>query len=190
MRVQLRLAPLVLLGSALVGSALQAPAQTGEPPAAGTPGQALAFSLTIVRHDLVPAADAMPAEKYDFRPAAGEFKGVRSFAQQVKHVAAVNYALGSMVAGEKPPVEGGENGPDSVKTKAEILEYLNGSFAYLEKALASVNQKNELDLVNSPFGAKTTRLSLASFAVAHPLDHYGQMVEYLRMNRIVPPASR
>jgi uncharacterized damage-inducible protein DinB len=165
-------------------------AQMTAPPPAKTPGDALEFSLQIVEHDFVPAADAMPADKYDFAPTNGEFKGVRTFAQQVKHVATANYMFASMITGEKPPAEaGGENGPDSVKTKAEIMKYLNDSFAYLHKALASVTDKNEFDPLDAE-GMKTARLSIASFAIAHPLDHYGQMVEYLRMNGIVPPASR
>jgi uncharacterized damage-inducible protein DinB len=133
----------------------------------------------------------MPEDKYDFAPTTGEFKGVRTFAQQVKHIATANYMFGSVVLAEKPPLDlGGENGPDSIKTKADIMKYLNDSFAYLHKALASLTDENQLQQVDSPFGMKGPRLAFASFAVAHPLDHYGQMVEYLRMNGIVPPASR
>lgn len=174
----------------MCGSALMS-GQMAPPPAAKTPGDALNGSLGIVEHDFVPAADAMPEDKYSFAPTNGEFKGVRTFAQEVKHVAAANYMFGSAVLGEKPPVElGSENGPDSLKSKAEIMKFLNDSFAYLHKALASVTQKNELDVIDTPFGMKVPRLSFAAFGVAHPLDHYGQMVEYLRMNGIIPPASR
>ena len=166
-------------------------AQMTPPPPAKTPGDALNMSLGIVEHDVVPAADAMPEDKYDFAPSNGDFKGVRTFAQEVKHIATANYMFGSVVLAEKPPMElGGENGPDSIKTKADIMKYLNESFAYLHKALAAVSDQNELEVVNSPFGMKASRLTFASFSVAHPLDHYGQMVEYLRMNGIVPPASR
>ncbi|MBO0912083.1 MAG: DinB family protein [Acidobacteria bacterium] len=186
MRLKPLLAAFILLCSpASVFAQTQAPAQ------AKTPGDALVFSLRIVEHDLVSAAGAMPADKYDFAPTNGEFKGVRTFAQEIKHVAAANYMFASILAGEKPPREtGGENGPDTLKSKAEIMKFLNDSFAYLDNGLASVSDKNELDQLNSPFGVKVSRLSLASFAVAHPFDHYGQMVEYLRMNGIVPPSSR
>jgi uncharacterized damage-inducible protein DinB len=165
--------------------------QAASPPPAKTPGDALNFDLGIAEHDFVPAAEAMPEDKYSFAPSNGEFKGVRTFAEQIKHVAAGNYAFGASILGEKPPVDtGGENGPDSVKSKAEIMKFLNDSFAYLHKALASVTEKNELDQIESPFGMKVARLTLASFSTTHPFDHYGQMVEYLRMNGIVPPASR
>jgi hypothetical protein len=84
---------------------------------------------------------------------------------------------------------GGESGPDSVKSKAEIMQYLKDSFAYLHKALSTINDKNALDEI-SLFGTKLTRLGVGAFSTAHPFDHYGQMVEYLRMNGIIPPASR
>ena len=155
------------------------------------PGDALNASLAIVEREVTSMAEAMPDDKYSFAPTTGDFKGVRTFAQQVKHVAAVNYYFGSGVLGEKPPAEaGGENGPDNVKTKAEIVKFLQDSFAYLHKALGSVTAQNQMDQIDTPFGTKAPRLSLASFAIAHPMDHYGQMVVYLRMNGIVPPASR
>ena len=149
-------------------------------------------SVSSVEGEFVPAADAMPEEKYSFAPTNGEFKGVRTFAQQVKHVAAVNYMVGAAILEEKPPVDvSGESGPDSITTKADIMKYLKDSFAYLHKALSSINEKNQTDMVKSPFGSgKMTRMGIANLALWHPFDHYGQMVEYLRMNGIVPPASR
>ena len=155
------------------------------------PGDALNASLAIVEREFTSTAEAMPDDKYSFAPSTGEFKGVRTFAQQVKHVAASNYFFGAGVLGEKTPAEaGGENGPDNLKTKAEIVKFLNDSFAYLHKALGSVTVQNQMAQIDSPFGRKVPRLSLASFAIVHPMDHYGQMVVYLRMNGIVPPASR
>ncbi len=122
-------------------------------------------------------------------PSNGEFKGVRSFADQVKHLAAANYQLGAGVLGEEPPAgTRDESAPDSVKTKAQIMEYLKGSFAVLHRAANSIDERN----MNEPILKKgnRTRLWLVVDAVAHSSNHYGQMVEYLRMNGIVPPASR
>ncbi len=157
-----------------------------------TVSQVLAHSVTSVEHEFVPAAEAMPEDKYAFAPTTGEFKGVRTFGQQVKHVAAVNYILGSGILGEKSPVDtGGENGPDSIKSKADIIKYLKDSFAYLHKAAESINETNLVAPTKNPFGEGTaTRLALATGAVGHCFDHYGQMVEYLRLNGIIPPASR
>jgi hypothetical protein len=145
-----------------------------------------------VESEVVSGADAMPEDKYTFVPTSGEFKGVRTFAQQVKHVAAVNYLIGAAILQEKPPVElGGENGPDTMTSKADIMKFLKGSFVYLHKAAGSINDQNLVGQVASPFGSgKVTRLGIATLVVGHCFDHYGQMVEYLRMNGIVPPASR
>jgi hypothetical protein len=157
-----------------------------------TIAQELDKSVTVAEKEFVPAAEAMPEDKYSFAPTNGEFKSVRTFAQQVKHVAAVNYILGAAILGEKPPVElGGENGPDSIKTKVDIVKFLNESFAYFHKAVGGINETNLLNPVKNPFSeGMVTRLWLATLNVGHCFDHYGQMVEYLRMNGIVPPASR
>jgi len=161
-------------------------------PPAKTPGDALSGLLYIVESEFVGAADAMPEDKYSFAPTSGEFKGVRTFAEQVKHVAAVNYVFGSAVLGEKPPVDtGGESGPASIKSKAEIMKFLKDSFAYLHKSLSSITASNELDQLSLFDGQlKAARSGVGAFSCVHPMDHYGQIVEYLRMNGIVPPASR
>jgi uncharacterized damage-inducible protein DinB len=175
----------------LAGSAL-ALAQDAKPAEHRTIAQVLDHGIGGVENEFVSAADAMPEDKYSFAPTNGEFKGVRTFAQQVKHVAAVNYMFGAAILEEKPPVElGSENGPDSLKTKADIMKFLKDSFAYVHKAAGTVNDGNLVTPIKSPFGEGTvTRLGMATLIVGHCFDHYGQMVEYLRMNGIVPPASR
>jgi DinB superfamily len=152
----------------------------------------LDHALTGVEHEFVPAAEAMPDDKFNFAPTQGDFKGVRTFAQQIKHVAAVNYMFAGAILSEKPPVDlGSENGPDNITSKADVVKFLKDSFAYLHKALNTIDENNVLGQVPSPFGTnKISRLGLATIAISHPFDHYGQMVEYLRMNNIVPPASR
>ncbi len=158
-------------------------------------GQVLDLMVTNAEREIVPAADAMPEDKYSFAPAGGEFKGVRTFAGQVKHLAAANYQLSARILGEKPPAgtvgTKNETAPDAVKTKAEIMEHLKGSFAYLHKAVATIDERNAVEPIKGASGTwQRTRLGLAVDAIAHSNDHYGQMVEYLRMNGIVPPASR
>ncbi|HUK24028.1 MAG TPA: DinB family protein [Terriglobales bacterium] len=177
----------------LFASAGMALAQESTMSEAPTVTQVLDHAITSVEHEFVPAAEAMPADKYSYAPTSGEFKGVRTFAQQVKHVATANYEFGAVILGEKSPVEAGsdENGPDSVKSQEEIVKYLKDSFAYLHKAVLTVNEKNEVEPMKNPWGKGTiTRLQIAVLAAAHPFDHYGQMVEYLRSNGIIPPASR
>ena len=163
-----------------------------KPAESHTVSQIMDRAVSQAEGEFLPAAEAMPEDKYSFAPTNGEFKGVRTFAQQVKHVAAVNYLIGATILEQKLPVDlGGENGPDSITTKADILKFAKDSFAYLHKALASINEKNQTDQIKNPFGdGKVSRLGIATAALTHPFNHYGQMVEYLRMNGIIPPASR
>jgi uncharacterized damage-inducible protein DinB len=157
-----------------------------------TVSQVLDAGVSNIESEFISAAEAMPEDKYSFAPSNGEFKGVRTFAQQIKHVAAVNYIVGGLILGEKPPVDtGGENGPDSIKTKADILKFAKDSFAYAHKAVGTINDANFLEPISNGDGNnKTNRLSLGTLFRWHGFDHYGQMAVYLRMNGIVPPASR
>jgi len=147
--------------------------------------------LKILEHDLVPLAEAMPADKYNFAPTQGEFKGVRTFMKQVGHTAQSIYKSAAAVLEEKLPsgLGGGEEGPDSIKTKDEMVNYLKGAFAYGHRAMAKMTPANLSDEVQAEWG-KAPRLFMADLMVWHSFDHYGQLVEYLRMNGIVPPASR
>jgi uncharacterized damage-inducible protein DinB len=169
-------------------------------PQAATPAQtkpafAMVYDKLIssVEKEVVDAADAMPEDKFNFAPTGpGEFKGVRTFAMQAKHIAAVNYMVGAALLQEKPPVDiGEESGPASMTSKADIMKYLKDSFAYAHKAAAGLNANNLVEMVKAPWGDRpVTRLSMVTIMISHPYDHYGQMVEYLRMNSIIPPASR
>jgi hypothetical protein len=156
--------------------------------------QAIEPLFKIVEKVLMAAAEVMPADKYPFAPTSGEFTGVRTFGQQVKHLAATNFILGAAALGKEPPADAGdEMGPDSVRTKAEIMHYLQDSFAYLHQALIAIDDRNTV-VKSSPIsplqGGSATGLGLVVEALIHAFDHYGQIVEYLRMNGIVPPASR
>src|SRR5215510_15227501 len=155
---------------------------------------ALQIFLKLVAKEIVSAAEAMPADKYGFAPSDGEFKGVRSFGRQVKHLSATNHILAASALGEDPPRDAGdEMGPETVRTKVEILDYLNSSFAHLEKAIDAIGNKN-IPVKSSPISplkaTEATRLALVVESLVHCFDHYGQMVEYLRMNGVVPPGSR
>jgi uncharacterized damage-inducible protein DinB len=134
--------------------------------------------LDVVEREVIGVADAMPEEKYAFVPTQGEFKGVRSFAQQIKHLSAANYQLGARILGEDSPNgEHGEQAPANIVTKAAVIRYAKGSFAYLRRAAATIHT------IPSP------QLNALIDAIAHSSNHYGQMVEYLRMNGYVPPAN-
>jgi hypothetical protein len=171
----------------------QAADQDG-PLSAGQERRAIGILLSHLQNEVVSAADAMPADKYGFAPTDGEFKGVRTFGQQVKHLAATNNILAAAALGEDPPANAGDEvGPETVRTKAEIIEYLKASFGHLGKAVAAIGDTRVPVRPSpiSPLGANSvTRLALIVEALVHSFDHYGQMVEYLRMNGVVPPASR
>jgi DinB superfamily len=149
--------------------------------------------ITAVEKQITDAADAMPENKFNFSPenlniAGGDYKGVRTFALQIRHIAASNYAIWSSLTGDQFPKDFyGGNGPETITTKAAILKFLKDSFALGHKAASMLTLEN---MLQPPDHSQSTRLRLAVFGVEHAYDHYGQIVEYLRMNGIVPPASR
>ena len=156
--------------------------------------RALGVFLNRVERNIESAGEAMPADKYAFAPTDGEFRDVRTFGQQLKHLAATNEMLAAAALNEEPPADAGdEEGPEAVRTKAEILEYVRRSFADLGKAVAEIGDR-QLPVQSSPIsplqGKAATRIALIVEALMHANDHYGQMVVYLRMNGVVPPASR
>jgi uncharacterized damage-inducible protein DinB len=155
---------------------------------------ALQVLAKLIERVIMSSADAMPADKYGFAPTDGEFKEVRTFGQMVKHLSATNYILAAAALGEEPPADAGDElGPEAVRTKAEILSYLKGSFAYLDKAIEAIGQKS-IPVKSSPISPlksmEVTRQALVVESLVHSFDHYGQMVEYLRLNGVIPPASR
>ena len=196
-RMQILLPSVVLIfGVAALGQSTKSTTnasqpQNTQPPA--TIASAVDREISGVEKQILDAAMAMPEDKFNFSPESlnipgADYKGVRSFAVQVKHIAASNYFLWSGLTGDKLPANLKDgNGPEDVKSKAEILKFLQDSFALGHKAAATLTTENVLQI---PEHSKSTRLRLATFAVAHAFNHYGQMVEYLRMNGIVPPASR
>ena len=194
-RALLFLVPAVLATSAFAGRLTNAThASTGQaqqPPP--TVASVVDNEVSAIEKQILDVAEAMPEDKFNFSPEGlnipgSDYKGVRSFAVQLKHVAASNYFIWSHLTGEKLPdgLNDG-NGPANLKTKADIIRFLKESFALGHKAAATLTADN---LLQVPAGSKSTRLHLAEFGISHASDHYGQMVEYLRMNGIVPPASR
>jgi uncharacterized damage-inducible protein DinB len=164
-----------------------------------TPAKAVMRVFEFQEYDVRSAAEAMPEDKWDYRPAAGMFKRekpefgpaeVRTFAEQVKHVACSNFAFAAELDGTKPPDRCDQGGPSLAHTRAELLTYLRDSFTALKQSLNAITVKNMFDPIDGPYATPNTRLGLAEIAVWHNADHYGQMVIYLRENGIVPPSSR
>ena len=166
--------------------------QNGKPIA---PSAALDSMLGMFEFQAVKAAEAMPADKYSFAPAAGtfasgspeKFEGVRTFAQQVSHLAQANYFFYASLNGAKPPVDVKAIG--SLQTKDELVAALKQSFAFAHTQVATISAANAFTGITGADGMHTPT-TLAAFGVAHGYDHYGQMVEYLRMNGILPFGSK
>jgi len=186
----------VAAASAYAQATKSSPAAGASPSTPPTIASAIDREISIIEKEVVEAAEAMPENKFDFSPEklnlpGSDYKGVRTFGEQLKHIAASIYLIWSPITGEKPPdnVNDGK-GPDNMKAKADIVKFVKDSFAFGHKAVATLNSSNLVEPITSSSGRQTTRLFLATFAPAHCFDHYGQMIAYLRMNGIVPPASR
>lgn len=176
----------VLVVVASPGLAARGTAQESIDPMAA----AVAQQFSMIERSFVGLADAMPAPDYGFKPTTGEFKDVRTFGEQVKHVACANFAFFNEIEKKEPPSRCDTGGPSPAKTKAEILAYLRQSFGYAQSVLRTMTAANALDRAGGPYGGDSTRLGLTTLAVWHASDHYGQLVVYLRMKGIVPPASQ
>jgi len=164
-----------------------------------TVASALLRGIKYQEYEVRSAAEAMPEEKYGYRPAEGNFKNekpqfgpaeVRTFAEQVKHVACANFAFAAELDGQNPPDGCDKGGPHPARTRRELLTYLRDSFAAIRKSLSAIDAKNMFDPIEGPYAGPNTRLGVATVIVWHNADHYGQMTLYLRQNGIVPPASR
>lgn len=142
-----------------------------------------------VQLSFIALADAMPEDKWNFRPTQGAFTDVRTFGEQVKHVACANEAWAKKLRGEKPPGHCDVGGSNPAKTKAEIMAYLKDSFRMMNEGIDATKAANLLEPTHGPYGGDN-RLAVIEYALWHVTDHYGQLVVYLRMNGIVPPASR
>src|SRR5579863_466959 len=195
----MRIRALVLAVAVMASDGMQMRAQVSEPPPSpqmGTkedPAKAIDGLISMMENEVVGAAKAMPAEKYGFAPAQGifaagqttQFDTVRTFVAQVTHLAQANYFFFSW-SGIKP--DGDLKAIGSITTKDEAVAALEASFVYAHKAIATITAENAFVAIK-PVDGFSTRTTIAAFAAAHGYDHYGQMVEYLRMNGIVPPAS-
>jgi uncharacterized damage-inducible protein DinB len=163
-----------------------APAKAADSAGAQPPSEVYGQLLKRLSEEVVGAAEAMPADKYDFVPTAGKFDGVRSFGAQVEHIAESNYFFFSGFGLSGAPDEAKLK---AMKSKDELVQSLKDSFAFAQKGIDTLTSQNAFGPVGSG-KMQLTRAGWSTLCLAHSMDHYGQMVEYLRMNGIVPPASQ
>ncbi|HZQ24538.1 MAG TPA: DinB family protein [Terriglobales bacterium] len=165
-----------------------AAAEEAQPPK--SIAESVSRNLVYAEGDFLSIAEAMPDDKYSFVPSAGKFDGVRSFAEQVKHVACAQFAFFNEFEGKKPPADCEKGGDDPARTKTELIQYLKDSFDYGNHVVATLNERNALDRIDGRYAGPNTKLGISVVAVWHITDHYGQIVEYLRMNGIAPPMTQ
>ncbi len=190
-----------LLGGTIIMCGAKLGAQMAGPPppppvgTAEKPAEAMDNMLSMLEYQVTAVAKTMPADKYGFAPSgalfapggAEKFDGVRVFGAQVTHLAEANYFFFAGWCGIKPDRD--VRAIETLKSKDEILSALGASFAYAHKCVATITPQNAFVAVK-PVDGFSTRTTITAFAVAHGNDHYGQMVEYLRMNGLVPPGSK
>ena len=181
-------ATLLTLGLAQTGSA-QGQQGRGAPPAAPTittlAGDVQA-DWAIHKDLLVNAADAMPADKFGYKPTPAQ----RSYGEQIMHVVGADQSVVGMLGGKTPAPAINLK----AATKADVMTALRQSMDYWEVVLKEFTDQQLNERVTTPassfLGPSASRLRLVYVSMSHSLDIYGQMVVYLRLNGIVPPASR
>ena len=148
--------------------------------------------LSNTEREVVGLTEAMPAEKFNFAPTNGLFTGVRTFGLEARHIAFEINTVASAMLGEPIPGQDHDNGPDNLTSKDDIVKYLKDAFAHAHRAVATLTNANLMEVTTDPFNpkGKSPRVAAVGIFFWHTYDHYGQMVEYLRMNGIKPPASR
>ncbi|MGP8258445.1 MAG: DinB family protein [Acidobacteriaceae bacterium] len=188
-------AGVVLTISSVVAAQAQMGGMGGAPAAAsGTavdPAKSFDASVSQIERTWMGAAQAMPADKYNFAPSAAifvpgqtvKYDGVRTFAQIITHTIQTNYSLFASIGGIKPDVDTAAIA--KLTSKDDIVKALADTFAFAHKAVANVTAANAFLSVRGT----QTPVSMLAMAIGHANDEYGQAVEYLRMNGIVPPAS-
>jgi uncharacterized damage-inducible protein DinB len=130
---------------------------------------------------LLRSAEKMPEENYGFKPT----DAVRSFGQIVGHVADAQYIFCSLVRGEKNPAPKIEQTKTS---KSDLIAALNDAFAYCDKAYDSMTDASAVQMVKL-MGGDTPKLGALATNSIHTVEHYGNLVIYMRMKNIVPPTS-
>ena len=153
----------------------------------GTPGltgyrSEITAEVMIQEDKFTRLAEAIPAEKYTWRPSPD----VRSFAEVFMHVSAANFNLYKLV-GTPPPagfdVKGFEK---STADKAKVIATLKESIAHAKKAIAAMSDA-ELEKSLDWFGGKNTQRGILLFIVRHASEHLGQSIAYARFAGIIPP---
>lgn len=138
------------------------------------------------KRNLQQSAELMPEADFAFKPT----DQVRTFGQILAHVAGANYVFCSASKGEKSPFSE-DHFEKASKTKAEISKGLNDSIAYCDVAYNALTDKSAAESITMPFGmGSKPRVAALIGNTGHVQEHYGNLVTYFRIKRMVPPSSR
>jgi uncharacterized damage-inducible protein DinB len=148
----------------------------------GTAVSGVGTIYTVAKGNLIRAAEQMPEADYSFQAT----KDVRTFGQLVGHVADANYMFCSMVTGEPNPNTGSLE--KTVTAKAELVKALKDAFTFCDKAY-QIGDSKGVEAVDL-FGMKTNRVGVLAFNARHDMEHYGNIVTYMRLKGMVPPSSQ
>ena len=148
--------------------------------------------LSATERQVLDLVEAMPANKFNFAPTEGAFKNVRTFRVQARHIAFCLNEVAIALLGETMLQHTDQEGPKNLTSKDDIVRYLKNAFAHAHRAIGTLTNENLLEQIADPYSEKlkTTRVDAAGIFFWHTYDHYGQMVEYLRMNNLVPPGHQ
>jgi uncharacterized damage-inducible protein DinB len=182
----------ILIASTVALSLVPRVATAQSPVPSQKPSAVVLEMIAGIEKALTGVAEEMPEDRYEFVPPGEGFRGVRTFARQIKHAAAVQHLVAATILGERVTADmADERGPDGVRTRAEVMQYLRDSFVALKRAAATIDETNAFATFKGPFGdGANTRLALIGLAVNHSWNHYGQVVPYLRMNGLTPPRTQ
>ena len=163
------------------------PAKANAKPVKPKPSQESLQAWNSIAKKVIEMAEDFPEDKYDYRPTPE----VRSFAQIILHIGAVNYYFTNVAAGHE--VGKAEDDPPraNFKTKKDIVAFVTKSFADGAAAIQQRGDHGMSQYVKHPFGNSQASLnSISRDVVEHSGEHYGNLVVYYRLNGLVPPASR
>jgi hypothetical protein len=148
--------------------------------------------LRDVEHELMAVVETMPATKFGFVPTEGKFEHVRTFGVQARHIGFCLNEVAVALLGEPMLPHPDQEGPKNLTSAEDIVRYLKDAFSHAHRALGTLTNDNLREQISDPYveGLKTTRLDAATILLTHTWDHYGQMVEYLRMNHLAPPGHQ
>jgi uncharacterized damage-inducible protein DinB len=179
---------LLTLAIAFALTAVAAQAQTGKAPAKkpkASDESLLAWNS--MARKIIEMAEDFPEDKYDYKPTPE----VRSFRQLLLHIAAVNYFFTNAAEGREVAPAEDDPAPEKYRTKANAVRFLTQSFADGATAIQNKGARGMGQYIQHPFGSRQTSLNnLCRDISEHSAEHYGNLVVYYRLNKMVPPASR